>query len=732
MFPVAETPSPAAPAEPAPTPEKEFRVGGEVSGLSGTLVLHNNGGDAISITANGSFQFPKTITAGNPYAVTVAAQPQGHLCSVSAGEGSVTAAVTAIRVVCAVSTFNVGGSLSGLSGTLVLRNNGGDELNLSSNGTFQFPTALAYGSAYAVTVRTLPTGQACTVALGSGTVQGTVGDVAISCANVPPPPAPNKPATPTVSYGVKSYILAWTPVSGATYYKLGQSTVTPSSLTLMADNLLSTTFSLLNLPLLEQVPTEFAVQACNASGCSPFSDSVTPVPSLAIGHFRAPVPAGNTNFGLSVAVSGDGSTLAVGSKFWVTNTGKVDIYSRVGSSQWKFEARVLADNNDPNDYFGASVALSEDGSTLAVGAEAEASSGTGTGADPNNDSLPGTGAAYVFKRSGATWSQQAYLKRSVAGYSSFGSAVSLSADGTRLAVAAPDESLGVATREGAVYVFEQSAGAWSQQTRLVASHPHFFAHFGHGLALSPDGSTLAIGEYAHPSIADGDETSNAGVISGAVHVYAANGSSWTRTSFLKSPTPALPTVFGITVALSGDGSVLAVGATNESSGWNSTTGFDGTAPPALNSGAVHTYRRAPGGAYALETTLKPAVTYANQGMGQSISLSYDGLLMAVGIVFDRSTATGINGSGPLDMVGGTTGAVQTFHHRTGLWKLEDFVKARPTALSGSVSGFGWAVSLSREGGTLAVGAPSETNVTSGINGVPTGPATAYSGAVYLY
>src|SRR5207248_4083217 len=67
-------------------------------------------------------------------------------------------------------TFSVGGAVSGLSGTVVLQDNGADNLSVTANGPFTFATALAGGAAYTVKVTTQPSGQNCTVASGSGTV----------------------------------------------------------------------------------------------------------------------------------------------------------------------------------------------------------------------------------------------------------------------------------------------------------------------------------------------------------------------------------------------------------------------------------------------------------------------------------------------------------------------------------------------------------------------------------
>jgi hypothetical protein len=171
-----------------------YTIGGTVTGLTGSgLVLRNNGGDDLSVPANGSFTFATSLTVGSSYSVTVFSQPSGQTCSVSAGSGTVgTANVTSVAVSCANNPpprYTIGGSVGGLTGSgLVLRNNGGDDLSISSNGAFTFATTLTSGSSYSVTVFRQPSGQACTVSGGSGTVgNANVTSVAVSCANNPPP-----------------------------------------------------------------------------------------------------------------------------------------------------------------------------------------------------------------------------------------------------------------------------------------------------------------------------------------------------------------------------------------------------------------------------------------------------------------------------------------------------------------------------------------------------------------
>ena len=168
-----------------------FTIGGTVAGLGAgkSVVLLNNGGDALTRNANGGFSFATALASGATYSVTVGTQPVGQTCTVSNGSGTVASAnVTNVAVSCAnVPTYTIGGSVSGLvTGRSVgLLNNGGDALTVNANGGFSFATALASGASYAVTVGTQPAGQVCTVNNGSGTVaSANVTNVAVSCVNM--------------------------------------------------------------------------------------------------------------------------------------------------------------------------------------------------------------------------------------------------------------------------------------------------------------------------------------------------------------------------------------------------------------------------------------------------------------------------------------------------------------------------------------------------------------------
>lgn len=164
-----------------------YTVGGTVSGLSGSgLMLQNNSGDNLSVTANGSFSFANAVASGGTYDVSVATAPSNPVqtCTVANGSGTVTnAGVTNITVSCTTNTYTIGGTVTGLSGSgLVLQNNGANNLSVAANGTFVFSNSVTSGSAYAVTVSTQPSGQTCSVTNGAGNISNAnITNVAVSC-----------------------------------------------------------------------------------------------------------------------------------------------------------------------------------------------------------------------------------------------------------------------------------------------------------------------------------------------------------------------------------------------------------------------------------------------------------------------------------------------------------------------------------------------------------------------
>ena len=167
----------------------QFAIGVTVSGLTGTgLVLQNNGGNDLPISADGGFTFANRLTDGATYTVTVRTQPTGQSCVVQNPSGTIQGAdASNITVSCVSDAFTIGGRVTGLAGAgLILQLNRGNDLTIVDNGAFAFETALQSGAAYAVSVRRQPTNptQVCTVRNGAGTVGGAgVSNVAIDCAS---------------------------------------------------------------------------------------------------------------------------------------------------------------------------------------------------------------------------------------------------------------------------------------------------------------------------------------------------------------------------------------------------------------------------------------------------------------------------------------------------------------------------------------------------------------------
>lgn len=164
----------------------QFSIRGTVSGLTGSgLVLQNNGGNDLPISADGAFSFANRLIDGATYAVVVRTQPSGQNCVVRNSTGTISGAdATNVEVACSANGFTIGGAVTGLAGSgLVLRLNGGNDLSIVGSGPFAFGTALQSGVPYDVSVRTPPTNpsQQCTVNNGSGTVAGNVTNIAINC-----------------------------------------------------------------------------------------------------------------------------------------------------------------------------------------------------------------------------------------------------------------------------------------------------------------------------------------------------------------------------------------------------------------------------------------------------------------------------------------------------------------------------------------------------------------------
>lgn len=166
-------------------------IGGTVTNLAAnsSVILQNNGGDSLTITANGAFTFKTPVTGPtDAYSVTVLTQPNSpnQICTVSNGSGTAAANVTNVAVNCVLS-YTIGGSVTGLVGTgLVLQNSSNlEQLTITANGAFTFKKFVPTATAYTVTIATQPTGpvQTCGITPGtdSGTATANVTTVVVTC-----------------------------------------------------------------------------------------------------------------------------------------------------------------------------------------------------------------------------------------------------------------------------------------------------------------------------------------------------------------------------------------------------------------------------------------------------------------------------------------------------------------------------------------------------------------------
>jgi hypothetical protein len=567
--------------------------------------------------------------------------------------------------------------------------------------------------------------------------------------NTTPGEGPRVAPTLSLAFGIKQLHFSWDGVSDATYYKIYLNPDGTSGFTQMDGGIVGTSLDRdIAVHRLNWSAARYHLLACNAAGCAT-SNEVTAFGAVlqTIGYIKTSNTDANDNFATSLALSGDGNTLAVGAPGEssgaigiggdqgnspaAARSGAVYIYVR-HSSTWSQQAYVKASNTSAGDTFGISVSLSNDGNTLAVGASLEDSPGTGVNGNQGGiaDNNSNAGAVYIFTRSATVWSQQAYVKASNTHANAyFGQAVFLSSDGNTAAVGATGENSS-GLNAGAVYVFTRSARTWSQQAYVKASNIQTNAYFGSSVSLSRDGNTLAAGAYGESSGAtgiNGNQSDNSATNAGAAYVFTRSASVWSQQVYVKASNTAAGDAFGSSVALSSDGETLAVGAGAEA---GATTGIDGdqTDNSSSNAGAVYVFTRSIS-TWSQQAYVKASNTGSNDYFGgTSVALSGDGNLLAVGAIGEDSAATGIDGD-QTDRSSEYSGAVYFFTRSASAWSQQSYVKASNT---GAGDNFGRSLALSSDGNILSVGAPGESSGAIGVGGNQTDNSATGAGSAYLY
>jgi len=323
---------------------------------------------------------------------------------------------------------------------------------------------------------------------------------------------------------------------------------------------------------------------------------------------------------------------------------------------------------------------------------------------------------------------------------SFGIQVSISGDGNTLAVGASDEDgaspqingvdNNLATNAGAVYVFVNNAGVWSQQAYVKASNLTAGDNFGRAVSLSGDGNTLAVGAPLEDGSARtvGGASDDLALDAGAVYVFNRSvAGAWSQHSYVKPSSNDPGDQFGFSVALSSDGNTLAVGAYLED---GSATGVGNAVDNlALDAGAVTVFTKNLSGVWSEHSYIKASNTGAGDSFGVQVALSADGATLAVGAHNEDSSTTTINSVSNEAAL--NAGAVYVFALNTNIWAEQAYVKA---SNAGAGDSFGRGLALSADGNTMAVGAYLEDGITQGISPSPahSNNSSPDKGAAYVY
>jgi trimeric autotransporter adhesin len=379
------------------------------------------------------------------------------------------------------------------------------------------------------------------------------------------------------------------------------------------------------------------------------------------------------SFGAAVAVSGDGSTIAVGAPGTPSDSsdpGAVYLFTKPagGWASVTAPAKMTASGGEAGDNLGFSVAISGDGSTVVAGAR--------------HVSL-NTGAVYVFVRSGAAWStgtDAAELTNSGGSPGdSLGYSVAVSSDGSTVVAGAP-----FANSFGSGYVFERGGAGWLSESTPAATltegspinDPDLAADLGWSAAISGDGSTIVLG--ASGQTVNGDLGGQ-----GGAYVYVGSEGSWTsgtETAKLTASDGGVHDMLGTSVATSSDGSTIVAGA-----------------PSTANPGAVYVFAEPAKGGWVTDTQtakLTAAGAAAPNGLGNSVAISSDG-------------STVVSGA----YTGGARGTAYLFDKPATGWT-SGFETQGLSASDGAANDqFGYSVSASSDGSTVVAGA---TNVQSGV------------------
>lgn len=613
-----------------------------------------------------------------------------------------------------------------------------------------------------------------------------------SAASIPANGSGVWPSVKVEAQNPKLLTFQWSPVAGATFYKLFKHDAATGGVVQVGSDLTSTQATdEIGVHVHDWVNNYYYVDACDANGCQRSNLTFTATEMIkAIGYVKASNTAANDFFGWSIALSADGTTLAVGAPAEdskaigangdqnnddSTNSGAVYIFIKE-DGVWKQQAYLKASNTEqpninpyrvlPNDRFGYKVALSDDGNTLAVTALLEDSPSIGincnqnnfevtsyaSSSDPSDDFIEARsfdiGAIYVFNRSNTVWTQDAYVKSSffMEGMR-FGETLALSGDGKTLAV-------------GTILDARPQSGI---SNYTGSSSPACFDFYPSSAAsISSTSSSSSISSSSRSSSSSSSSATSSykgGENSGSVHIFIRREDGWLQQAYVKNSNAQEGDTFGTSIALSTDGNTMVVGAIGED---GQAKGVNGNQADnscfyqergtlfymldlgckeayfedfGLNNGAAYVFTRSDA-IWTQEAYLKPASTFFNTLFGSSVDISGDGNTLAVGAKGD--TGVTINTDDPKNIDKTLvqeaaklvgSGSTYVFSRSGSSWAQQAYLRPSTIMVGGE---FGGDVSLSQDGNTLAVGSFREASNAKGINGDQGDTSAARAGAVFVF
>jgi hypothetical protein len=354
--------------------------------------------------------------------------------------------------------------------------------------------------------------------------------------------------------------------------------------------------------------------------------------------------------GGSVAMSSDGTRVAIGAEGVDSNgdnSGHVRVYDLIGST-WTQVGQDI-DGEAESDSSGSSVAMSSDGTRVAIGAILNDGQSGSVGHD--------SGHVRVYDLIGSTWTQVGQDIDGEFGDDESGYSVTMSSDGTRIAVGAPTNGVG-GSSYGHVRVYDLIGSTWTQVGQDIDGE-NAGDRLGVSVAMSADGSRVAIGAYLYDSYR------------GRVEIYDYIGSSWTLVGS-SIPGEVANDQFGWSVAMSSDGSRVAIGAKYNDGGPN-------------NSGHVRVYQYS-GSQW---NKIGQDIEGENNGgqSGYSVAMSSDGSRVAIGAPYNDAGQVRV-----YDLIGST-------------WTQAKKNASSPD-IDGDVAGdrFGYSIAMSADGSRVAIGA----------------------------